>query len=67
MPWSYVGHVSTIEHHRDDIIVENLPELFSDIISTERVFQGEVELKMNNWDGKRIMASSVSMVKDKKR
>ena len=45
MPWSYVGHVSTIEHHRDDIIVENLPELLGDIVNTERVFQGKVELK----------------------
>ena len=48
MPWSYVSHVSTIEDHRDDIIVENLPELLSDIVNTERVFQGKVELKINN-------------------
>ena len=44
MPWSYVSHVCPIEDHRDDIIVENLPELLSDIVNTERVFQGKVEL-----------------------
>ena len=48
MPWSYVGHVSPIEHHRDDIIVENLPELLSDIVSTERVFKGKVKLKIHD-------------------
>jgi hypothetical protein len=48
MHWSYVGHVSPIEDHKDDIIVETLPELLIDIVSTERVFQDEVELEIDN-------------------
>ena len=51
MYWSYVGHVSPIKDHRDDIIVENLPELLSDIVSTERVFQGKIELKNHDANG----------------
>ena len=51
MTWSYVGH-RTIKDHKDDIIVENLPELLSDIVSTERVLQGKVELKIQDWNWK---------------
>ena len=48
MSWSYVGHVSPIKDNRDDIIVENLPEFLSDIVSTERVFKDKVELKIHD-------------------
>ena len=41
-------HVGTIQDNRDDIIVENLPELLSDIISTKRVLQSKVELYRNS-------------------
>ena len=38
-------HVGTIEDDRDDVGVENFPELFSYILFTEGVFQGEVKLR----------------------
>jgi hypothetical protein len=43
---SNVAHVGTVENNRDDIIVENLPELLSDIVCTQRVFQGKIKLKI---------------------
>ena len=38
------GHVDTIQHDGNDIVGQNLPELFRDVVPAERILQGEVEL-----------------------
>ena len=44
MVWSQGGHVDTVQHDGNDVVRENFPELFRNVVTAERILQGEVEL-----------------------
>ena len=44
MRWSYCAHVSSGEHHWDDVLIQHHEELLSDVVLTHGVLKGEVEM-----------------------
>ena len=44
MVWSEGGHVDTVQHDGNDVVRENFPKLFCNVVTAQRILQGEVEL-----------------------
>ena len=44
MGWGHSAHVGPVEHHRNDILVQDLEELLRHVVLAERVLKGKVEL-----------------------
>ena len=44
MGWGHGAHVGPVEHHRNDILVQDLEELLRHVVLAERVLKGKVEL-----------------------
>ena len=67
MRWGYGTHVSSGEHHRDDVLIQHHEELLGDVVLTHGVLKGEVEMvlfskKIETVDFVRLGAKEISTV-----